>query len=299
MTIDPAVFRPESVPGPTRAVTERLRREDADGARALAREPPSELAVERVIAGPAGPLSLRILRSGEVRACYLHMHGGGWALGGPDRQDRTLLRFARAARVGVVAVGYRLAPEHPHPAGRDDCVAAIRWLAANGERELGARRLIVAGESAGAHLAALALLVLRDRGDVGAVAAVNLAYGVYDVSMTPSARRWGDRRLVISTPDLAFFAEQYAPAERHRDPDVSPLYADLAGLPAALFSCGTLDPLLDDTLFMAARWRAAANPVELAIHPGAPHEFLNLRDAISAASEARRRMVEFVDRVLA
>jgi acetyl esterase/lipase len=131
------------------------------------------------------------------------------------------------------------------------------------------------------------------------VAAANLAYGVYDVSMTPSARRWGDRRIVVNTRDLATFAEQYAPAARHRDPDVSPLYADLTGMPAALFTCGTLDPLLDDTLFMASRWQAAGSPAELHLHPGAPHEFLNLSDPIPAASDARQRMVRFVDRALA
>jgi acetyl esterase len=315
--LDPEVFNPESVPAATLAVTEDLRRDGAttpalskarieelrssppSTAGVLAVEPPSELAVERVIDGPAGPLRMHVLSSGKVRACYLHVHGGGWALGGPDRQDQTLLRFASAARVAVVAVDYRLTPEHPHPAGVADCVAAIRWLAANGERELGARRLIVGGESAGAHLAALALLVLRDRGEIEAVTAANLAYGVYDVSMTPSARRWGDQRIVINTPDLAFFAAQYAPKERHRDPDVSPLYADLTGLPIALFSCGTLDPLLDDTLFMAARWQAAGSPARLAIYPGAPHEFLNLSAPISAASDARERMVGFVDGVLA
>jgi acetyl esterase/lipase len=117
--------------------------------------------------------------------------------------------------------------------------------------------------------------------------------------MTPSARRWGDQRIVINTPELTFFAEHYALKERHRDPDVSPLYADLTGMPIALFSCGTLDPLLDDTLFMAARWQAAGSPAQLAIYPGAPHEFLNLSDPIAAASDARERMVGFIDRVLA
>jgi acetyl esterase/lipase len=314
--LDPDVFKPESVPGRTLAVTQRLRRDgEAAPALSIARieqlrrlpvaaggvlavEPRSELALERVIEGPAGPLRMRVLTSGKVRACYLHVHGGGWALGGADRQDQALLRFARAARVAVVAVDYRLTPEHPHPAGVLDCVAAIRWVAANGERELGAARLIVGGESAGAHLAALALLMLRDGGELDAVVAANLAYGVYDVSMTPSARRWGDQRIVISTPDLAFFATQYAPMERHRDPDVSPLYADLTGMPAALFTCGTLDPLLDDTLFMAARWQAAASPLEVAVYPGAPHEFLNLRDPIPAAVDARERMVRFIDRML-
>jgi acetyl esterase len=314
--LDPAAFEPASVPAGTLAVTEQLRREGANApalsaARirelrrsapgaggALRAEPPSERAVVRVIDGPAGSLRLRVLRSGEVRACYLHLHGGGWALGGADSQDQTLLRFASAARVGVVSVEYRLAPEHPHPAAVADCVAAIRWLAAHAEGELGAARVIVAGESAGAHLAALALLVLRDRGEPATVAAANLAYGVYDVSMTPSARRWGDQRIVTSTQDLAFFAEQYAPIERHRDADVSPLYADLTGLPPALFSCGTLDPLLDDTLFMAARWRAAASEAQLAIYPRAPHEFLNLRDPISAEHQARERMIGLIEHVL-
>jgi acetyl esterase len=310
------VFKPESVPAATLAVTERLRRKGATApalstagieelrssppvaAGVLAAEPQSDLAVERSIDGPAAPLRMRVLRSGKVRACYLHVHGGGWALGGPDRQDQTLLRFARVARVAVVAVDYRLTPEHPHPAGLADCVAAIRWLAANGERELGAGRLIVGAESAGSHLAALALLALRDRGEIAAVTAANLAYGVYDVSTTPSARRWGDQRIVINTPDLAFFATHYAPREQHRDPDVSPLYAELTGMPVALFSCGTLDPLLDDTLFMAARWQAAGSRAQMAIYPGAPHEFLNLSDAIPAASDARERMADFVDRVL-
>ena len=264
----------------------------------LAVEPPSALAYEREIDGPGGPLRLHVLSSGEVRACYLHLHGGGWAHGAADHQDGTLTRFAQAARVAVVALDYRLAPEHPHPAGRDDCVAAIRWLAAHGAHELGSSRVIVGGESAGAHLATLALLVLRDRGELGAVEAANLAYGVYDLSMTPSARRWGDRRVVVNSADLACFAAQYAPPERHRDPGVSPLYADLAGLPPALFTCGTLDPLLDDTLFMAARWQAAGSPAELATYPGAPHEFLNLSRPIAAAAAARERMVAFVDRAL-
>jgi deazaflavin-dependent oxidoreductase (nitroreductase family) len=132
--LDPEVFKPESVPAATLAVTERLRRKGATApalrtagieelrssppvaAGVLAAEPQSDLAVERSIDGPAAPLRMRVLRSGKVRACYLHVHGGGWALGGPDRQDQTLLRFARVARVAVVAVDYRLTPEHPHNA---------------------------------------------------------------------------------------------------------------------------------------------------------------------------------------
>jgi acetyl esterase len=314
--IDPAVFEPASVPAGTLRVTEALRREGAtagalsvshlqelraphrDKPGPLRAEPRSERAVERAIEGPAGPLRLRVLAPGDVRACYLHVHGGGWTVGAVDRQDQTLCRLASAARLAVVLLDFRLAPEHPHPAAVQDCVAAVRWLAAHGAHELGSSRVIIGGESAGAHLAALALLALRDRGELASVVGANLAYGVYDVSMTPSALRWGDQRIVISTPDLVFFAEQYAPSDRRRDPDVSPLYADLRDLPPALFSVGTLDPLLDDSLFMAARWQEAGNKALLAVFPGAPHEFLNLRDPIAAEREARTRMLGFIERVL-
>jgi acetyl esterase len=80
--------------------------------------------------------------------------------------------------------------------------------------------------------------------------------------------------------------------------DVSPLYADLSGLPPALFSCGTLDPLLDDTVFMAARWQEAGNEAQLALYPGAPHEFLNLRDPICGEQQAHERMIAFVEELL-
>ncbi|HEY4279296.1 MAG TPA: nitroreductase/quinone reductase family protein [Conexibacter sp.] len=314
--LDPAVFAPASVPAATAEAIEALRRAGAatgalsvthlDAMRAphpdrpgpLRVEPRSEDAVEHVIYGPGGPLRLHVLAPGAVRACYLHLHGGGWTFGAGDDQDQTLSQLARAAGVAVVSLDYRLAPEHPHPAAVEDCVAAIRWLIANGARELGCARVVVGAESAGANVAALALLALRDRGELASVVAASLAYGVYDVSMTPSARRWGDERIVISTRDLAFYADQYAPPARRRDPDVSPLYADLRDLPPALFTVGTGDPLLDDSLFMAARWQAAGNDARLSVFPGAPHELLNLRNPIAAEQEARARIVSFLDGVL-
>lgn len=261
-------------------------------------EPKADDASEQIIHGPAGELALRILASPDARACYLHVHGGGWSLRSTDRQDQTLREFAHAARLAVVAVDYRLSPENPHPAAVADCVAAIHWLMDHGAQELGGSRVIVGGESAGAHLAALALLVLRDRRELRSVVGANLAYGVYDLSMTPSARLWGDERVVVNTADLELFAAQYAPPERHRLGDVSPLYADLAGLPPALFSCGTRDPLVDDTLFMAARWKQAGNRCALNLYAGAPHEFLNLRDRLPAEQRARDRMVEFAESLL-
>jgi acetyl esterase len=97
--------------------------------------------------------------------------------------------------------------------------------------------------------------------------------------MTPSQRLWGDRNLVLSGPIIHWFADQFLPGydlERRRDPDISPLFADLSGMPPAIFTVGTEDALLDDSLFMEARWRSAGAVSELRIWPEAPHGFLSL-----------------------
>jgi len=248
----------------------------------------SQRAETRAIPGPAGRIGLRVVAPERPSGVYLHIHGGGWALGAVDQQDRLLVTMADAANVAVVSVEYRLAPEHPFPAGPDDCEAAAVWLVEHSEEEFGPKRLLIGGESAGGHLAALTLLRLRDRhGISGAFAGANLVFGVYDVAMTPSARSWGERNLVINTPTMAWFADMFTPDmtdDQRRSPEVSPLYADLVDMPPALFIVGRLDPLLDDSLFMAARWRAAGNAATLLVFPESVHGFLRFPTAMSSAA---------------
>ena len=158
----------------------------------------------------------------------------------------------------------------------------------------------IGGDSAGGHLAAVTLNRLRDRhGVTGAFVAAVFQYGAFDLSMTPSQRRWGDRNLVLSGPIINWFADQFLPAhdlESRRDPDISPLFADLSRMPPAIFTIGTEDPLLDDTLFMEARWRAAGNPTELRVWREAPHGFLSL--PMSVADLALSDEHEFLNRTL-
>ena len=224
----------------------------------------------RAIRGPAGEIPLRVIRpKGDVRGVYLHIHGGGHVLGSEDMMDPALDALANRAGAVVVSVGYRLAPEHPYPAGPDDCEAAAVWLAANARREFGSERLAIGGESAGAHLCAVTLVRLRDRHGATPFCGANLVYGIYDLTFTPTVRNWGERILVLSTPIIEWFSNHFVPDKAKRGaPDVSPLYADLRRLPPALFTIGTLDPLLDDSLFMASRWSAAGNRAELAVYPG-------------------------------
>ena len=234
---------------------------------------------DRTIPGlDGGPdVPVRVFVPPTVKGAYLHIHGGGWVFGGANQQDPLLWRLAQEAEVAVVSVDYRLAPEHPYPAGPDDCEAAALWFVEKAAAEFGAGSLVIGGESAGGHLAALTLLRLRDRhGITGAFAGANLVFGVFDLGMTPSQRNWGERNLVLSTSIMAWFYDAFLPGlapEERRSPDHSPLWAELHDMPPALFTVGELDPLLDDSLFMAARWEAAGNESELVVYPEAIHGF--------------------------
>ena len=262
---------------------------------------PSDEGHDHTVPGPGGPLRLRVFRpEAPARAVMLHIHGGGWITGRPEVNDRLNELVCRSDQVAVVSVDYRLAPEHPYPAALDDCEAAALWLLAHAGRELGSERLLIGGESAGGHLAAATLLRLRDRHHAAArFVGANLVFGAYDLGRLPSQRGVGGRPDILSPEELEFFLDLFTPgldAEARRDPAISPLYADLAALPPALFTVGTTDHLLDDTLLLAARWSVAGNPTELLVYPGAPHGCIGLP---SVASHWLPRMLDFIARCVA
>ncbi|HEX3347451.1 MAG TPA: alpha/beta hydrolase [Acetobacteraceae bacterium] len=243
-------------------------------------------------------IPLRIIAPASPRGVYLHIHGGGWVLGAADSQDPILERIADNAGLAVVSVEYRLAPEHPYPAGPDDCEDAALWLVRNARAEFGTDKLTIGGESAGGHLSAVTLLRMRDKHGYTGFRGANLVYGAFDMTMTPSQRQFGDERLVLRTLDIQKFGEAFLQGALNlHDPDISPLHADLRGLCPALFTCGTADALLDDTLFMYARWVAAGNEAELAIYPGGPHGFTLVGSG--QAAESGRREDAFLARVMA
>lgn len=286
-----------SLPAANTVAPETTRRARAEGRGLFGPIERSARAETGVVHGPQGEVRVRILRPHESpRAVYLHFHGGGWTFGGADEQDPMFEALADRAGVAVVSVDYRLAPESPYPAGPDDCEAAACWLVEHAEAEFGTGRLLVGGESARAHLAVVTLLRLRDRHAVtGRFAGANLVFGCYDLSLTPSVRNWGHRDLVLSTPVVEWFTENFVPGrsrEERRDPDISPLYAELAGLPPALFTVGSLDALVDDNLFMAARWRQAGNAGRLLVYPQSPHAFTAFPTAVGRMGN--REQIRFV-----
>ena len=172
----------------------------------------SENGTDRTIPGRAGSLRLREFHPERPEGAMLHIHGGGWMTGEPELTDLLNDALSKHLNLAIVSVEYRLAPEHPYPAGPDDCETAALWLMENAIDEYGTDRLLIGGESAGAHLSALTLLRLRDRhGGADRFCGANLVFGAYDLGQTPSARGIGvDPGTDILDPEeIRFMVEQF------------------------------------------------------------------------------------------
>lgn len=223
--------------------------------------------VERIACAGTRQVQVRVTSpsSGGSRALFLDVHGGGFYMDSAARYDTRNARLADALRVTVVSVEYRLAPECPWPAAPDDCETAALWLVEEGCKMFDTERILIGGASAGATLTMTTLCRLRDRGLVHPIAGAVLRFGAYDLSgQSPGGRLYADE----------WFIQAYAGHVPDRtDPDVSPLYGDLRGLPPTLLLVGTLDVLLEDNLAMAARLSAAGNEVDLRVFPEAMHGF--------------------------
>lgn len=323
--IDPALFHADAIAPETQAINAQIeallkdaptvadlgapkvRALRASGQGLLADQPPHPMArweTATASDGTDASVPVRIFEpDGPVRGVYLHIHGGGGVLGSAGAQDQHLAQLATRLEVGVVSVEYRLAPEHRWPSSADDCLTAALWLVAQAPTLFGTDRLLIGGESGGAHLAAVTLLRTRDRLGHSPFCGANLIYGMYDMAGTPSVHGWGPRKLVLSTPIIEWFGLQVLPQEMRagmalRTPDFSPLYGDLSGLCPALFTVGTLDPLIDDSILMATKWAAAANVAELAIYPGGIHAFDMIPD-LPIATTSHERVYSFLQAQLA
>jgi acetyl esterase/lipase len=217
------------------------------------------------VAGRRVPVRIFAPEMGTARGVYLDIHGGGFYMGLAARGDAHNRRLAHALGVAVVSVDYRLAPEHPWPAAPEDCETAALWLVEEADARFGTTRLAIGGVSAGATLAMTTLLRLRARGMATAFAGGALQFGTYDMSgQTPAGRLL----------DGEFFIQAYAGDVADRtDPDISPVYGDLRGLPPVLLVVGSLDILLEDNLVMAARLSAAGGEVDVRVYPESPHGF--------------------------
>lgn len=232
---------------------------------------------QKNISGSGGTIRLAIFKPDTIRAVVLDIHGGAWILGTPENNAALNDEMARVCKVAVVSIDYRLAPEFPFPACIEDCKAVARWLVKNAMSEFGTDKLFISGASAGAHLSAVTALYIRDSlHAIDKVKGLNLLYGCFDLGRTPSNRQVSDSAVMLNKKSIEESMQLVFGGwsmEKLQRPEFSPLYADLKGLPPALFTVGSDDPLLDDTYFMEDRWRSAGNKTFLAVYPACSHLF--------------------------
>ncbi|HUB04212.1 MAG TPA: alpha/beta hydrolase [Solirubrobacteraceae bacterium] len=272
------------------------------GGKPLAVRAVQDLAIDGAVDGANG-LRARHYEppeSGGPHPLLVYYHGGGFLYGDLDTHDGVCRILCRHAGAHVLAIDYRLAPEHPFPAAVDDARAALRWAYANAER-LGAdpTRIGVGGDSAGGNLAAVvSQLAARDGGPAPVLQL--LIYPVTDFTVRRRSRDLFAEGFLLTDAEMNWFEDQYLGAGRARanDPRASPLLADdLSGLPPAFVVTAAFDPLRDEGEAYADALRAAGTPAALRRFPGFIHGFINgagvsrsSRDAVVEIAGATRAM---------
>ncbi len=273
------------------------RRSYREGRLALA-PPPVTMAETRDFSfpGAAGKIGARYYRPpgekpGEALPGVVYFHGGGWTCGDLDTHDSVCRGVAAYGRCAVIAVDYRMGPEHKFPAAVEDAIAAVKWVSASAD-SLGvdAARLIVAGESAGGNLAAVAAIALRESGPELAMQV--LVYPVVDqAAETESLERFATG-YSLTRDLLRWYQSQYLRDGRDRaDWRASPLRAgDHSRLPDAYILTAGFDPLLDEGKAYADRLAQAGVPVVYECFEGQIHGFLPMGGAMAAARHAHYRI---------
>jgi acetyl esterase len=242
------------------------------------------------ISGAAGDLPARIYtpQGGGPFPILVYFHGGGWVIGNLEAYDATCRALTNAADCMVVAMEYRLAPEHKFPAAPEDCYAAARWVAANATALGGdPARMAIGGDSAGGNLTAVVAQMARDRGGPSFVYQL-LIYPVTDHQYNTVSYRENADGYLLTRDAMAWFWTCYLRSEADgQSPLASPLRAEsLRGLPPALIITAEFDPLRDEGEAYAARLRAAGVPVTLTRYPGMIHGFFSLEAILDQGKHA-------------
>jgi acetyl esterase/lipase len=252
--------------------------------------PPDVAEIQDItLPGPGGEIAARFYRpidAPETGPLTLFFHGGGYAFGDLESHHRVAQRLAAQSQCRLLAIDYRLAPEHPFPAALEDCLAAFDWLVAGGSARLGAdpKRIAVAGDSAGGGLAAAVAQARRDN--------VRFQLLIYPLLQLAETRKIKPKMLeghMLSAGALDWIRDTYCGDCDPMDPRMSPLFETrLAGLPPAHIAAAELDPLLDEGQAYRDRLQATGIPVSYHLSKGLTHGFFNMtRVAIGAEKQVR------------
>nr|AIT69728.1 lipase/esterase AS-Trib20-ORF1 [uncultured bacterium] len=243
---------------------------------------------DRSIPGPLGEIPVRIYQSPGDRGTLVFYHGGGFMLGGIESHDEVCHTLSTGAGCSIVAVDYRMAPEHPYPAAPEDAYAALVWVAENGDSlGLDTSRLAVGGDSAGGNLSAVVSVMARDRGGPE-LALQFLIYPAVDMSQDYPSFRENASGYMLDVDSVNYFLRHYAPDEaRHQEPYLAPIFAGShVGLPTALIQTAEFDPLRDQGKAYAEKLSAAGVAVTYTCYEGMLHGFYNFGFAWPSRADA-------------
>jgi monoterpene epsilon-lactone hydrolase len=242
-------------------------RRELHGMERLTPRPPPGTMTTRLDAGGV-PADSIVVPASQPDRHVLYLHGGAYRAGAPSNYRHFTWRIAALVRATVLAIDYRLAPEHPFPAAVEDAISAYRWLLADGARS---SNCLVMGDSAGGGLALAMVLKARDDGLPLPAACVAISPWT-DLALTgASLRRHARSDPMLNADHLPVFAADYLGGADPRNPYASPLYGNLADFPPTLFHVGGDEILRDDTVRMHERLLLARRPSELEIWPRMPH----------------------------
>ncbi len=278
---------------PTHTLTPQDARRFYRDRRSVTQPDPRPLALVRDLTaiGAFADIPLRLYRPAGVASpapTLVYYHGGGWTMGDLDTHDSLCRDLAEAGHCVVVAVDYRMGPEHRFPAAVDDVLAATHWLLAQaGELGLDPTRFAVGGDSAGGNLAAVVALAWRDAGDLAALKFQLLIYPATDMRAVAPSHTHNGQGYLLTADTIAYFRGQYVGADDYGDWRVSPLlHADLSRLPPALVITAGYDPLRDEGRQYADALSAAGSTAQYVCFERQIHGFITMGRVLDEANTA-------------
>lgn len=252
--------------------------------------PPPGVIIRHVLAGSVPAEEIEGRRSDRSKV-LLYLHGGGFSVGSPESHRDLTWRLAEAAGMRAIVLDYRLAPEHPFPAALDDACTAYQWLLDQGIDHCS---IAIAGDSAGGGLTLSTLVRLRDEGKPLPAAAALLSPWT-DLAATGRSLQTNAKADPMLRPEiLPSIADLYLGGRDPRDPLVSPLYADLHGLPPTIIHVGSTEILRDDAVRVAEKLRQAGVPVTLDVWDNMPHVWHIFGSRLPEAREAIDQLGAFL-----
>jgi len=227
----------------------------------------------------------------DAARCIYYLHGGGYVIGSVNTHKVLAYDLSKASGARVLSMDYRLAPEHPFPAGLEDAVAGYQWLLESGVKP---EHVAIAGDSAGGGLTVATLLALRDRGIALPAAAVCFSPWVDLLGEGESMTSRAEVDPMVQKEALLWYTDLYMAGGDPKDPLASPLYADLSGLPPTLIQVGDAETLLDDSTRLEAKMKATGVSVELEVWDRMIHVWQLFAPILSEGREAVAKAGAFI-----